>query len=178
MSLFTTTFIIGVLLVFAGSALAFRWQKAGPLLKVFPRSVKASYVTMGIGTLWFLYHILNLGLADFGQYRQYLLLGFAAVGLLSFKFAPDFLAVRGLCVIILLAADAILDSAFRQEPTSRLFLVTLTYLLIVIALWFGASPFRMRDFIDWLHKKSDYPKKVGFGILAYGLILLGVAFTY
>jgi hypothetical protein len=178
MNLFTTTLITGIILVLLGYALRFRWEKVEPSLKIFPRSVKAAYVTMGIGGLWFLFHVLQLGFADFGQYKQYIFLGFAALGVMSFKFSPDFLAVRGLSIVLLLSSNTILTSAFRQEPTSRLLLVTLTYVVIILALWLGSHPYKMRDFIEWLSKKSSHPKSLGIGLLSYGLLLTIVAFTY
>src|SRR5690606_9150535 len=115
---------------------------------------------------------------DFGAYRHYLFLGFGVVAVLSFFHARDFLAVRGLAILILLAANVLLDAAYMQEPAGRLFLVSFVYLAIVAALYLGMSPFRMRDFFGWLFATDGRPKILGGVLLFYGLLLNIVAFTY
>lgn len=133
---------------------------------------------MGTAAAWFLYKITQLGPADFGQYKNLLFIGFLVVAIGSFIYVPDFLAVRGLAALILLTAGALLDAAYMELPTARLFLVSFVYLAIVIALYLGASPFRLRDFLDWLYRKEARPRIFGGIFTAYGLLLLGVALTY
>ncbi len=178
MTLFASTLITGMILAILGFAVAFRWEKLSKPLQAFPRSKNAALITMTIGGVWFLSHILKLGFADFGQYRNYLFVGFAALGLASFRYAPDFLAVRGLSIIILLSGGTILDSAYRQEPTSRLLLVSITYVLIAIAIWLGSNPYKMRDFLSWMAKSSKNRKMIGYLSLIYGLTLTFISFTY
>ena len=65
-----------------------------------------------------------------------------------------------------------------QDPQTRLFLVTFVYLAIVTALILGASPYKLRDFLGWLYKAEARPRIFGGTFAAYGLLLIGVAFTY
>lgn len=178
MSLFLATFLTGLLLVAAGLLLLWNVKTAARLAKAFPRSEFAAYVTMGAGSAWFLYRVLQLGEADFGAYRNYLFMGFGAVAFLSFIYVKDFLAVRGLSILILLTAWVLLTPAFLQEPASRLFLVSFVYLAILIALYLGVSPFRLRDFFHWLFATEGRPRVLGGILFGYGLLLNVVAFTY
>lgn len=178
MSLFQATLFTGIFLVLFG--LPFLWKGAASADRVqaFPRSSKAAYLLMGAASAWFLYHVWNLGPADFGQYR-YPLFGLflvAAVG--SFYFVPDFLAVRGLAALILLTAGALLDAAYMQDPSARLFLVGFVYLAIVAALILGASPYKLRDFLSWLYQSQMRPRILGAVFFTYGLFLVGVAYSY
>lgn len=179
MSLFLVTVLTGLLLVAAGTLLLWKVKTAAVVAKAFPRSELATYLTMGTASAWFLYRVLQLGEADFGAFRMYLFLGFGAVAFLSFIYVKDFLAVRGLAILILLAAWVILTPAFLQEPVTRLFLVSLVYLAIVVALYLGVSPFRLRDFFNWLFATDRRPRVFGGILLGYGLLLNAVAFfTY
>jgi hypothetical protein len=178
MSLFLVTLLTGLLLTAAGVLLLAKVKVAAALAKAFPRSEMAAYVTMGAGSAWFLYHVLQLGEADFGAYRMHLFLGFGAIAVLSFVYVKDFLAVRGLAILMLLAAWVVLTPAFLQEPASRLFLVSFAYVVILLALYLGVSPFRLRDFFKWLFATELRPRVFGGLLLGYGMLLNVVAFTY
>jgi hypothetical protein len=95
----------------------------------------------------------------------------------SFALVKDFLAVRSLSIICLFYSREVLDSAWLQDSPGRLLLVTITYIIIVAALYFGAWPFRFRDFFTWLDKKDSRVKFIGLSFSAIGLILMAVSFT-
>jgi hypothetical protein len=180
MSLTVATLIPGLLLILLGLPLALNSLGWAAILKGFPRSTLATYLTFGGGALWFLCGaIWNLSPADFGDYRKILFGGFAAIAVLSFKCVPDFLAVRGLCVLVLMGAMSLLMAAYMEyDKPQRLLMVTLVYLCITLAIWLGAQPWRMRDFIQWLFARPGRARSVGGAIAAYGVLLSIVAFTY
>lgn len=62
----------------------------------------------------FVYGIWHLSPADFGEYRKILFVAFAAIAALSFWCVPDFLAVRGGCVLVLMGAMPLLDAAYME----------------------------------------------------------------
>ena len=179
MSLTVATLIPAFLLLALGAALASGRSTVSAGLKAFPRSSSAAVVFFGAGAIWFLYEVWHLSPADFGEYRTFLAIGFAAVALLSFKYVPDFLAVRGLAVLVLMGAMPLLGAAYMHyEHPQRLFMVSAVYVAIALAIYLGASPFRMRDFLEWLFQRPARGRILG-GILAgYGLLLAIVAFTY
>jgi len=179
MSLLLATLIPGLLLLALGAGLFSGHTTVSASLKELPRSSTATLFFFGAGAAWFLYRVWHLSEADFGNYRTLLAVAFGAIALLSFKYVPDFLAVRGLAILVLLGASPLLDAAFmRYEEPQRLLMVGFVYLSIALAIYFGALPYRLRDFFEWLFRAPTRARTLG-GILAgYGLLLTLTAFTY
>jgi len=147
-------------------------------IKAFPRSTSVGYVVFSIAAAWFLYDVLHLSNADFGEYKYLLFAGFALVAILSFKSVPDFLGVRGACALILIGSSPFLDSAFMQyDHPARLFMVSLVYVALAISILLGAQPWRLRDFFNWLFAREARSRVLGGMFVAYGLVLCCAAFT-
>lgn len=179
MSLFAATLIFGLVLVALGATLLANRPVLVASIKSLPRSPTAAMFLFGGGAVWFLYRVWNLPNADFGEYHVLLTLGFAAVAGLAFKCVPDFLAVRGLCALVLLSASPLLGAAYMHyDHPQRLLMVTPVYLLIAAAIWLGVQPYRLRDFFNWLFLRPARSRGVGGALLAYGLLVAAVAFTY
>lgn len=179
MSLLLATLLPGLLLLALGIPLLLNHSSFAALLKAMPRSQRATYLFFGLGSAWFLYNIWHLSPADFGDYRKILFVGFAVVAIASFKCVPDFLAVRGLCALVLVAASPLLGAAYMEyERPQRLLVVSLVYLCIALAIWLGAQPWRLRDFLGWMFTRPGRTRGVGAVLTAYGLLLAGVAFSY
>jgi hypothetical protein len=178
MTLFQATFFTGIFLVAFGAHFIWHGMQSAPRVQAFPRSQTAAFILLGAAAVWFLYKVTQLGPADFGQYKNILFALFLVVAVGSFYYVPDFLAVRGLAALMLLTAGVLLDAAYMELPTTRLFLVSFVYLAIVLALILGANPYKMRDFLDWLYRKEPRQRIFGGIFAAYGLLLLAVALTY
>ncbi len=179
MSLALATLLPGLLLLALGAPLLLFAGGSAPAYKAFPRSPAATWICFGAGSVWFLYIIWHLSPADFGDYRQLLFVFFAILAALAFKCVPDFLAVRGACVLVLLGAMPLLDAAYMHyDRPQRLCLVSAVYVAIAAALWLGAQPYRLRDFLDWLFARPGRSRRLGGALAAYGLLLCGVALSY
>ena len=179
MSLFLATLLVGLALLILGGVLLLDTSFVRAALKAFPRSRMASYVLFGAAAAWFLSRVAVLSEADFGQYRAALFVGFAIVAVLSFFYVAEFLAVRGLAALILLAAGPLLAAAYGEyQIPSRLFMVSVVYLALTGSLWLGAQPWRLRDGIDWLQRVPGRARAAGGVLGLYGLLLVGVAFSY
>jgi hypothetical protein len=172
MSLLLATLIPGILLIVLGMPLLLNHSAFVALLKRLPRSTTATYVFFGSGAAWFLYNVWHLSPADFGDYHTPLFIAFALVAIAAFKCVPDFLAVRGLCTLMLVAASPLLGAAYMEyDHPQRLFMVSL-------AIWLGAQPWRLRDFFGWLFARPGRSRAVGAALTVYGVLLAVVAFTY
>ena len=179
MSLLLATLLPGLFLLALGVPLLLNSSRVVASLKALPRSSSAALFFFGTGAVWFVWNVLHLSAADFGEYRVWLAIGFVAIAVLSFKCVPDFLAVRGLCVLMLLAASPLLMAGYMiYEPWTINLYKLLVYLGISLAIWFGASPFRLRDFFEWLFARTGRTRGFGLAATAYGLLLVVVAFTY
>lgn len=179
MSLILATLIPGLVLLGLGLPLAINHSGWVAALKAFPRSQRAAYVLFTAGAAWFLYAVWHLSPADFGDYRGYLFAGFALIALLSYKCVPDFLAVRGLCAVVLMAAMPLLDAGYMNfEHWQIYFYKVLVYVAISLAIWLGAQPWRLRDFLGWMFARVERTRAIGGALTVYGLLLAFVAFTY
>jgi len=179
MSLTLATLLPGLILLALGVPLLVGHSGFAAVLKAFPRSTAAAYVFFGGGAAWFLYVIWHLSPADFGDYRKLLFAAFAVIAVLSFKCVPDFLAVRGLCVLVLMAAMPLLDAGYMNfEHWQINFYKVFVYVCIALAIWLGAQPWRLRDFLGWLFARPGRSRNFGAALAGYGLLLTGVAFSY
>jgi hypothetical protein len=179
MSLSIATLIPGIMLLALGIPLLRASQGVVTALKALPRSAAWAYVLFGAASAWFLYNIWHLSMADFGDYRVPLFFAFAAIAALAFKCVPDFLAVRGLCVLVLLGAWPVLMAGYMVWDHPQVyFLKVFVYLCIVLAIWLGTQPWRMRDFFEWLFARPGRTRGFGGLLAAYGLLLAILAFTY
>lgn len=179
MSLFLATLLPGLLLALLGALLF--WPGAAPAARALPRSQPAAWVLFGLAALGFIWRLSRTGEADliFFQTPAPVMLGFGALAVLAFIYTPDFLAVRGLCVLVLLGAEPLLHAAYMEwTHPQRLLMVTAVYLGLTAALYLAAYPFRLRDFFEWLFRTPGRPRLVGTVLLAYGLATSAAAFTY
>jgi hypothetical protein len=179
MTLLLATLLPGLFLVLLGGFLF--WPGAPAAAKALPRSTTATWLFFGSGAVWFLWRLSNTGESDliFFKGPLQLLIGFGVLAVLAFIYTPDFLAVRGLCVLMLLAAEPLLYSAYMEwlHP-QRLLMVTAVYAGLAAALYLAAYPYRLRDFFDWLFRAPGRPRLLGAILVAYGLATSAAAFTY
>ncbi len=149
----------------------------GAALRRFPRSELWGFILMPLGTVWFLYYLKTDDIADFAAFKPLLFLGFAIVGFGACVFVRDFLAVRGLAVVVLLVAKVVLDTARWVDTGWRLVLVVWAYLWICAALVFTVSPWRMRDLIAFA-TATDRRVRIGSAArLAFALLIVVLALT-
>lgn len=179
MSLTAATLVPAVVLMVLGSLLIVRNSAIVAAFKAMPRSNAATIVFFGGATAWFLLEVWNLSPADFGEYRTLLFIGFALVAALSFFYVPDFLAVRGLAGLMLLAASPLLQAAYMEyQFPQRRFMSAAVYVGIAVAIYLGAAPFRLRDFFNWLFAAPARARVLGGVLAGYGVLLAVVAFSY
>jgi hypothetical protein len=179
MSLFLATLLFGLFLAGVGGLLAANRSVINSSLRALPRSETAAAVLFGSGALWFLWLTWNSSSADNFDHPRLFTLAFAIVAGFAFKCVPDFLAVRGLCILTLLVAWHLRGAAYMEyDQPLRLLMVTPLFLFILLALWLGVQPYRLRDGFDWLFLRPARTRAVGGILLAYGLLVVGVAFTY
>ena len=138
----------------------------------FPRSIPWGYALMALGTAWFLWNLNAESISDFAPYKKWMLLAFGSLGLATCIFVPDFLAVRGLAIVMLLLAKLMLDTARWHDSQWRLVIATWAYVWIIAGMWFTISPWRLRDIIHWATADERRIKLTSAVRLAFGLFVV------
>jgi len=142
-----------------------------------PRSLPLGYGFMLLGTGWFIWNVKAESLADFEPLKPYLYVLFAGVGVGACVFVTDFLAARGLAVVMLLLAKAMLDAQRWADSEWRLVIAVWAYALVLGGMWFTAWPWRLRDLLNWANA-SEQRTRIGSGLrMAFGLFVAALGFT-
>ena len=146
-------------------------------VRKFPRSLTWGYALMIMATAWFLYYLSLETNSDIAPYKKYLYAGFGFVGIASCFYVKDFLAVRGLAVVLLLLAKLMVDTARWAETDWRWIISGWAYVLVIAGFWFTISPWRLRDLLNW-GTATDARVKIGCALrLAFGLFVAILGFT-
>ena len=120
-------------------------------LRKFPRHIPIGVALMVLATAWFLYNLSLESIADFAVFKSYMMLAFAGIGLGTCIFVHDFLAARGLAVVLLLLAKLMVDTGRPHLDDSPWVLLVQgwAYVFVVAGIWLTISPWRLRDWIAW-----------------------------
>jgi hypothetical protein len=146
-------------------------------LKTFPRSRVAGVILLTVVLVWSFWLLATMEMGEFSTFRRPLLIVLPIGYLLIIRFVEEFLAVRALGILCLLAAEPMLEAAFFRYETSRLFLTVFAYLLIIAGLFWVTMPYLLRDQINWsTETKTRWHSINGIAAL-YGVAILACAFT-
>jgi hypothetical protein len=147
-------------------------------LRQFPRSRVMGTLLIAIAAIWSFLLIQRMDLGEFARLRTPMLVAIVAGAFLSWKYVEEFLAVRAIGMLGLLAAEPLLEAAFMRHETSRLLLVILAYLWIINGLFWVGMPWIMRDQIAWLTAKMRRYRAAAWAGVVYSsaLILCAVFF--
>ncbi len=146
-------------------------------LRALPRSKTMGWVLFTLAAVWseILVYVIDLG--EFTPWRPKLLVLIPIAYFLTLRYVEEFLAARALGMVVLLAAEPLLEAAFLRPEMSRLFLVTLVYVAIVFALFWIGMPYTLRDQVGWLTGAQSRWRAATCAGLAYGVLLLVVRAT-
>jgi hypothetical protein len=145
----------------------------------FPRSLPIGIALMLLGTAWFVWNVNIEPIADFSVFKPYMMAGFVAVGILSCIFVQDFLAVRGLAVLMLLLAKLMVDTGRPHlGETPWVYVIQIwAYVLVVAGIWFTVTPWKLRDILNWA-TATQMRVRVGSAIrLAFAVFVLILGLT-
>jgi len=145
--------------------------------KRFPRSGMAGVILLTIALVWSFWLLATMEMGEFSSFRKPLLVLLPIGYVLVLRFVEEFLAVRALGILCLLAAEPLLEAAFFRYETSRLFLTVLAYLMVLAGLFWVTMPYLLRDQIDWSSKNKTRWQLVHGIAVAYGVTILACAFT-
>src|SRR5437667_12493848 len=176
LSLQTAGIIAGAFLIFMSLPALFKPDLAN-VAERFPRSRIAGVVLLTISLLWTFWLLATIEMGEFASFRRPLLIALPIGYVLVLRFVEEFLAIRALGILCLLAAEPLLEAAFFRNETSRLLVTVFAYLLILGGLFWVTMPYLLRDQINW-SARSNARWRTIHGIAAvYGLAILACSFT-
>ena len=176
LSLQTAGVIAGAFLVVVG-VLGLMKPDFAQVVKQFPRSRFAGVVLLTICLAWTFWLLATIQMGEFSSFRRPLLIALPIGYVLTLFFVDEFLAVRALGILCLLAAEPLLDAAFLRYETSRFLVTVFAYLLIIAGLFWVAIPYVLRDQLNWIARSAFRWRCLHAIELIYGGVLLGFAFT-
>lgn len=149
-SLQTAGLAAGFLLILTHALALWRPAQAIAWARAFPRARAESGILLAAAAVWSFLLVRGIDLGEFSPLRNVMLLAIAAGAVLSWIYVGEFLAVRALGMLLLLAAEPLLESAVLHDEPSRLLLVVLAYVWVVAGLFFVGMPYLLRDIIAWV----------------------------
>ena len=176
LSLHTAGIIAGAFLVLIGLIGLIKPDLATAAQR-FPRSRVAGVLLLTIVLIWTFWLIATIQMGEFSSFRRPLLIALPIGYVLVLWFVDEFLAVRALGILCLLAAEPLLDAAFLRYETSRLAVTVFAYLLIIAGLFWVAIPYILRDQINWGTRSTARWRCLNALALIYGGVILTFAFT-
>ena len=186
--LFTTGLVLAAWLIGVHALMLAKPAAVQDFLKKFPRNQNIGQILLGIGLAWFWLLIAPSGLGklsalamDLGEFNS-------AKGLLQLLVpvslvlvcisVRDFLAVRALGLLGLMAAAPLLGAAFLKDPSSRLLVPIFAYAMLTASLFCVGMPYLFRDAVTWV--TADQKRWTLFSLagLGYGIATLVSAFAF
>ena len=167
-----------------GSFLAHAWcffdyDKAVAWWRSFPRSDLMGGILLALATAWAAWLAGTMNLMEYTRFRPLFVLAAVALGVTSWLYVREFIAVRALGVLLLLGANILLDACFLREDGLRLIVVAYAYVLIVKGMFMVGAPYLLRDTIDWAFANPFRGKLLLLLGLVFALVLLGLGvFVY
>jgi multisubunit Na+/H+ antiporter MnhG subunit len=176
LSLHTAGIVAGAFLVLVG-LLGLLKPDLASVVQRFPRSRVAGVIVLTICLMWTFWLLATIQMGEFSAFRRPLLIALPIGYALALRFVDEFLAVRALGILCLLAAEPLLDAAFLRYETSRLLITVFAYVLIVAGLFWVAIPYVLRDQINWSARSVFRWRCLHAVAFIYGSVILAFAFT-
>ncbi len=167
--------VLGAALIVVHGIALIRDGACRKMLSDFPRSRAWGLLLIAIAAAWSLYLVLTMDLGEFSTLRNVMTIGVVAGAVLAAIYVPEFLAVRALGMLALLAAEPVLGAAFLRPELSRLLAVALAYVWILGGLFWVGMPWILRDQIRWVTSSPARFRMVAAAGLAYGIAIAACA---
>lgn len=187
-TLFHGGLVLAIWLIIVHAVMLVKPTASQVFLKKFPRHSTIGQVLLALGLAWFWLLIapdhrgtlsaLAMDLGEFNGAKPLLRILVPVALILVVMSVRDFLAVRALGLLGLLAASPLLESAFLKDPASRLLVPIFAYAMLTASMFFVGMPYLFRDAVDWVCAKSSRWNALATAGLAYGIVTMICAFAF
>ncbi len=169
--------VTGILLLAYSGAALFKGTPMRTTLARFPRSRSAGIALLVADLIWCFWLLATMEMGEFSKFRKPLLIVLPIAFFLVLTFVNEFLAVRALGVLCLLAAEPLLDAAFLRYEPARLLVTVFAYVLVVAGLFWVATPYVLRDQINWTSRTPERWRLFHGATLLFAIAMLACALT-
>ena len=159
-------------------------NNAMEFFKKFPRNHTIGSILMAMGMIWFWFLIapfnspIETDLGEFNGFKSILLILVPIVTFLLITGVKEFLAVRGLGVLALMAAAPLLKAAFIEPATGKILVPIFAYMVLTIGLFCVGMPYLLRDAITWAIAETSRFKALAAAGLLYGIAVLACSIIW
>ncbi len=164
--------LVGLWLVVSHLFALLKPEITADFLKKLPRHERIGTVLCIIGFAWTFVVWREMDLGEFYKLEMLVSIVLIAGCYGVITYVKEFLAVRSIGFLLILAAGPMLVSAFLKEPESRLLLVGLAYAGALVGMFWVGMPYLMREQIAWVTADLKRLKLGAMGGLAYGVLIL------
>ena len=186
--LFTAGLLLAVWLIGVHALMLAKPAAMQDFLKKFPRNQTLGQILLGVGLGWFWLLIappglgklsaLAMDLGEFNSAKGFLQVLVPISLVLVCISVRDFLAVRALGLLGLMAAAPRLGAAFLKDPASRLLVPIFAYTMLTASLFWVGMPYLFRDAITWITADQRRWTLACVAGLGYGIATAVCAFAF
>lgn len=149
------------------------WPKTfAQIVHRFPRHLPTGLILTFLASIWWIALVSTADLGEFSVYRKILLTVSVVLLTLTMLLVHQFLAVRGLALLLLLGAQVILDAAFLLDTPLRLVMTCVAYAWAVAGIAFLCVPYWLRDLIEYCFKTETRTYWACGAGLGFGFVLV------
>ena len=177
MSLSCWCYLLGVVCVLMGVAIAAAPVPLSRFYNALPRSAVAGYILSTIAWTWAGYALWTMNLDFLMPFQKFIPVAVLVCIPLTWLWLDNLLPCRAIGGILTLFPYGLLHVARVHDSPWRLVLVTLAYLCIVKGMILLLYPWKMRQAIVWITQRPSLFRLAGVLDALLGLFLVGLGAT-
>ena len=175
-------YALAAYLLIAHGLMLWKAERCKQWLNRLPRHRAAGVYTLAIGMFWFWLLIapeslgglssLTMDIGEFNAVKPWLRIIVPAAFFGMVICVKEFLFVRALGVVALMASGPLLEAAFNRDPATRLLIPFFSYVLLTAGLFWVGMPYIFRDVAKWATESHKRWMSLALGGMAYGVLTL------
>ena len=167
---------LGLLCVIVHALVLWKFDKCKGWCLRAHKNFRLGLVVFILAAAWVVWLLAVMDLMEYSNLRIFFIGIVVALAALVVKHLPDYLAVRGLGLILVLLAKVLLDAAFLRDEPSKFVITALAYLFAVAGMVWLAVPYWFRDAMEWFWKNERRARVMTVVKLIFGGLLLYLGF--
>jgi hypothetical protein len=186
--LFSAGLALGIALLLIHAFMLVKSKPVMEFFRKFHRNDKLGRVILGVGMLWFwlllapegngILNYIAMDMTEFNGAKPVLRWLTPVIFVLVASSVQEYLAVRALGLLCLLAAQPFLEAAFQELPISRLLIPLWCYALIISSLFWVGMPYTFRNLIMWATASQRRWQMLCAAGAAYGAAMIACAMCF